>query len=239
MSDQACLALLLDAPLQSWGFASRFQRRTTALHPTRSGLLGMMCAALGLDKGGEEEKAFLARMEEVKITVIAIRRQPEGCSEPVEVRRLEDYHVTGGGYDDKSQTQSIPRKASGGPCDNPTLSYRQYLCDAKFGVVLAGPRRTLTEVAAGMRNPRWGVWLGRKSCIPAAPVLFGDLVSSADDAVAALEKATGRALTNAARIEEAESFAEGTDTLPDAPVNFAKREFKPRRIRQVPETVAR
>ena len=33
MSDTAYLALLLDAPLQSWGFSSRFQRRTTELHP--------------------------------------------------------------------------------------------------------------------------------------------------------------------------------------------------------------
>ena len=35
------LALVLDGPLQSWGFASRFQRRTTGLHPTKSGVLGL------------------------------------------------------------------------------------------------------------------------------------------------------------------------------------------------------
>jgi len=37
---------MLDAPLQSWGFASRFQRRTTGLHPTKSGVVGLLCAAL-------------------------------------------------------------------------------------------------------------------------------------------------------------------------------------------------
>ena len=45
------LALLLDGPLQSWGFSSRFQRRTTGLHPTKSGVIGMICAAMGLAKG--------------------------------------------------------------------------------------------------------------------------------------------------------------------------------------------
>ena len=47
MSDTAYLALLLDAPLQSWGFASRFQRRTTGLHPTKSGVIGLICCRDG------------------------------------------------------------------------------------------------------------------------------------------------------------------------------------------------
>lgn len=55
MSDTSYLALLLDAPLQSWGFASRFERRTTALHPTKSGIIGLICAAMGLAKGSAEE----------------------------------------------------------------------------------------------------------------------------------------------------------------------------------------
>ncbi len=45
----AYLALLLDAPLQSWGSESRFQRRTTALHPTKSGIIGMMMESFLVD----------------------------------------------------------------------------------------------------------------------------------------------------------------------------------------------
>ena len=58
-SDTAYLALLLDGPLQSWGFASRFQRRTTGLHPTKSGVVGLICAAMGLAKGSPEEHVTL------------------------------------------------------------------------------------------------------------------------------------------------------------------------------------
>ena len=59
MSSNAYLALLLDAPLQSWGFASRFQRRTTGLHPTKSGVIGLICAAMGIGKGTDAERETL------------------------------------------------------------------------------------------------------------------------------------------------------------------------------------
>jgi CRISPR system Cascade subunit CasD len=233
-AEYAYLALMLDAPLMSWGLASRFQRRATALHPTRSGILGMFCAALGVPKGSVEEVEWLSRLESTSLTVFAIPRQPEGCTRPLEIRRLEDYHTTGGGYDKKTHALWIPRKASGGPSDNATLSTRQYLLDAKFGVVLSGHRSTLDPLTEALLNPCWGVWFGRKNCLPAAPLLpGGGVVATMDDALTALGLA-GRSLEQFARVEEVASFADGTDTIMDAPVNFLTREFKPRRIRQGP-----
>lgn len=41
------LALVLAGPLQSWGSAARFARRTTEAAPTKSGVLGLLAAALG------------------------------------------------------------------------------------------------------------------------------------------------------------------------------------------------
>ena len=75
LTDTAYLALLLDAPLQSWGYESRFQRRTTGLHPTKSGVIGLICAAMGLAKGSEEERDMLPRLGELRMTSIAIPRQ--------------------------------------------------------------------------------------------------------------------------------------------------------------------
>lgn len=228
MSDPHWLALLLDAPLQSWGHSSRFQRRNTALHPTRSGVTGIICAALGLDKGSAGEAALLTQMETVKMTVFTIRRRNGGSGEALNIRRLEDFHTVTG-----------TRSADNKPKKDAVLTHRQYLCDAKFGVILAGPRETLATIAAGLRNPRWGIWFGRKNCIPAAPLLIADLLATQEDAVAALEKTAGTTLAGSARIEEVASFADGTDTLMDAPVNFGTREFKPRRIAQTPETAGR
>ncbi len=67
-------------------------------------------------------------------------------------------------------------------------------------------------------DPVWGIWLGRKTCIPSAPVLVG----LKDNQDAALRLLIGdKPLESFTRQEEVETFAEGRDTLPDAPVSFA------------------
>ena len=225
MSELVCLALMLDAPLMSWGFASRFQRRTTALFPIRSGVLGMICAALGADKGSITEAEWLARLDAIRLTVVTIPRTPNGAHQSLTIRRLDDFQTVSG-------TRSAENKIK----SDAVLTHREYLLDAKFGVILAGPRPTLEPVGEALRNPRWGVWFGRKNCLPAAPVLRGGgVVGTFAQALAALGLAD-RELAEFARVEEAASFADGTDTLMDAPVSFLTREFKPRRIlQQVPK----
>lgn len=222
MSNEAShLALMLDAPMMSWGFASRFARRTTALHPTRSAITGLICAALGVPKGSGAEREWLGRLESVELTVLVIPRQPDGCPEALPIRRLDDFHTVSG-----------TRNADGKMKKDAVISHRQYLLDARFAVILAGQASTLEEVATALRAPRWGVWFGRKSCIPAAPIVRG-VESTLEGAMSALGL-TGRKPEEFARVEEAGSFAEGTDTLMDMPVSFLTREFKPRRIFQQP-----
>jgi CRISPR system Cascade subunit CasD len=225
MSEQAFLALMLDAPFQSWGFSSRFQRRTTALHPTRSGIIGMICAALGVDKGSASEVDWLKRLESVSLTVLAISRQPEGCRDPLDIRRMEDFHTVLG-----------TRRASGAISKDAVISHRQYLLDAKYGVILTGSQATLEPVHVALDNPRWGVWFGRKNCIPAAPICRGGMKETLAEAMTELGLA-GKDLTQFASVTEVASFGDGTDTLMDVPVNFKTREFKPRRIIQQPMTV--
>lgn len=41
------LLLRLSGPLQSWGISSKFNRRTTGMEPSKSGVIGMLAAALG------------------------------------------------------------------------------------------------------------------------------------------------------------------------------------------------
>jgi CRISPR system Cascade subunit CasD len=247
MSERACLALLLDGPLQSWGFASRFQRRTTGLYPTKSGVVGMISAAMGLAKGSPEESVWLPRLAALKMTSITVPRQggPAGQPRRRMLLRLEDFHATGGGYDKATQPQFIPRRAAGGPCANPTLSYRQYLLEARFIVLLEGERETVERAAGGLRNPVWGVWFGRKSCLPAAPVLAG-VFDGAAPAWAELERKLelhdNGPLESYTRVSDAPDFAAGDDTLNDRPISFGDgessgpgaRRFAPRRIRIEP-----
>jgi CRISPR system Cascade subunit CasD len=52
------LLLRLAAPLQSWGASSRFARRTTEQQPTKSGVIGLLAAALGRQRTDPIEDLF-------------------------------------------------------------------------------------------------------------------------------------------------------------------------------------
>src|SRR5437667_11339910 len=107
MSNNACLALQLDGPMQSWGFASRFTRRTTALFPTKSGIVGLLAAAMGVDKFRSDETETIAHLAALRCTVLTLPRLQRG--EPLPVLRLEDFHTIGGGYDPEEDWRAMPR----------------------------------------------------------------------------------------------------------------------------------
>ena len=224
LSENKHLALRLEGPLQSWGFDSQYNRRNTGLMPTKSAIAGMCCAALGFNRGGAEERTFLEGFAAMRITTLAILRtvahrfNTAAGDVKLSAGRLQDYH-----------TVQNTRKADGGMKDC-HITYRQYLTDASFGVLIEGNADLLRQIADALSDPKWGVWLGRKTCIPSAPVLAGLRGSRAE----ALKLLIGdQPLESFTRQEDAESFAEGLDSLPDQPVSFASdgRTFAPRRVR--------
>ncbi len=214
MSEPAFLALYFDAPLQSWGYASKFDRRTSLSYPTRSGVIGLLCAALGIDRADTES---LSQLDALSVHVYALRQGG----------RLMDYHTVGGGYDPKTQRMSISRRAAGG-VGSTVQTRREYLESSRFGVIVAGDSETLSAIDNALRNPCWGMWLGRKACIPAARIpegVFGSLEDALKRlcAVAEVDKPL-RSIT------ETVDFADGNDTLQDRPLDFAARQFAPRRV---------
>jgi CRISPR system Cascade subunit CasD len=219
-ADTAYLALMLDAPLQSWGFSSRFQRRTTGLHPTKSGVIGLICAAMGIGKGTDSERETLPQLAALKMTSIAITR---------DFTRMEDFHTVLG-----------TRRASGKPNSDPVITRRQYLESARFGVILAGDRVLLERASTALLDPVWGVWFGRKSCIPALPIMVASVNIFGDAWKAILRKLEmdeDLPLETFTRIEEVTDFAAGTDSFNDQPLSFGRldssaegRAFAVRRI---------
>lgn len=237
MSNNACLVLLLDGPMQSWGFASRFTRRTTALHPTKSGIAGLLAAAMGVDKHGPDEAAIVARLAALQCTTVTLPKK-RGATE-LPMLRLQDYHTIGGGYDKGTDWMKKPRAANGATLET-VLSERHYLLDSRFGVLLQGECDWLEEIATKLRNPTWGLWLGRKCCIPATPLLVG-VGSDRDAAWQMLRKAAALEqdilMTQFDHVVEGET-ADGLDGewLNDSPVSFGApigERHAPRRIRQV------
>jgi len=214
--DNRFLALRLEGPLQSWGFDSQYNRRNTGLMPTKSAIAGICCAALGLPRGSGKEQDFLTSFRSVRMTAIAIPRQ--GAKKELPVRRLQDYHTV----------QNT--KTADGKNKDCHITHRQYLTDASFGVLLEGDAVFLGEIATALADPKWGIWLGRKTCIPSAPVLAG-LKENWEDALRFL--IGEKPLESFTRQEEVETFIEGRDSLPDTAVSFAieRRLFSPRRVR--------
>lgn len=227
------LALYLRAPLQSWGASSKFGDRGTLDAPTRSGLTGLLAAACGVDKNDEaRDRDWLDRAARLSFEVVGFKRGD----------RMTDYHTVGARYDkdDPWQKRMIPTTADGKPRGT-DLTHRDYLSDSVFGAVLSGDDALVAEMAAALANPVWGVWLGRKSCIPTEPV-FAGVFESDEAAHAALADRWRRSAeragktvveTTAAAFSVIEALPGETDeTVLDVPVSFAKREFHARGIRR-------
>jgi CRISPR system Cascade subunit CasD len=237
MSPEQHVALLLDGPLQSWGFSSRFQRRTTGMHPTKSAVTGLLAAALGVDKRAPGESAAIAALGKLRFTTITLPRPDPSEPDGRPIRRLEDYHTVEG-----------TRRASGKIDEGTVQTYRHYLLDARFGVILTVPSgwqwphgRGCEAITERLRDPVWGVWFGRKCCIPAAPVFIGGPFAAFEEAWQALLRAArlpeDSPLGAFTRVEEATSFGEGIDTINDQPVSYAKPNVHaPRRIRVLPKS---
>lgn len=246
-SNKSFLALRLESPLQSWGFDSQYHRRNTGLLPTKSAVAGMCCAALGAPRGSEREHEFLTAFRTVRMTAIAIPKSV--VKKELSVRRLQDYHTVGGGYDPNdlgerghitvSAEDGKPRAKKGQSLA--VLTHRQYLTDAAFGILLEGDAVLLGKIASALADPKWGIWLGRKTCIPSAPILPG-LRGNWGNPQGLLQKSQKDAqrlligekpLESFTRQEEVENFTEGRDSLPDTAVSFAteRRIFSPRRVR--------
>ena len=223
-SEKYYLAIRLIGPFQSWGFDSQYNRRNTGLMPTKSAIAGMCCAAFGYNRGCEEEKEFLVKFVKLQMTAIAIprilKRQVYSEEKKLELKvcRMQDYH-----------TVENTRDAKGNMKKHAILTNRQYLTDASFGIILEGGKELLQEIAKQLINPVWGIWLGRKTCVPTAPV-FAGLKGSKDEALELLGiNSIGKYTSQI----EVDVFAEGRDSISDNPISFEsdKRKFSPRRIK--------
>jgi len=232
------LLLWFEAPLQSWGSDSKFGRRDTLAFPTKSGVLGLVCSALG---AGGEQRTFLAEFATLNQTVISFVRAKQIENVAVKHDReplLRDFHMVGSGYDDQDPWASllIPKtskgkKAVGG---GTKITYRYYLQDAAFAVVLEVPIDKVETIAQALQNPVWDVYLGRKNCVPTDFIYRGTF----EKETVALEQADLMARQKN-RVEDFrvlhgtldEGEADEVFTINDVPIQFG--EDKRYRDRQV------
>lgn len=201
------LLLRLGGAMQSWGVQSRFGVRDTGLEPSKSGVLGLVCAALGIDRADDAGLAPLAALK------MGARVDREGALKV-------DYH-----------TAKDVMKAGGGTKDT-ELSNRYYLADALFLVGLAGDDLALLErIHAALRKPVWPMFLGRKAFVPGEPVWLEDGMKPGLDlpqALAGYRYLSERQPPDRLRLVLEDS--NGTLVRADQPFSFDERRFAQRRV---------
>lgn len=153
MSTHALL-LRLAGPMQAWGTHSRFEVRQTDADPSKSGVIGLVCAALGRPR--DEPVDDLAALH------FGVRVNREGL-------RSRDYQTAGAARDKADPARGI-YTASGTVGAN-LVTTRYYLADADFTAGFSGTDLDLLErIDRALRAPRWPLYLGRKAMPPGLPV---------------------------------------------------------------------
>lgn len=235
----------LEAPLQSWGHDSKFGRRDTLNFPTKSGILGLLCCALG---AGGEQRELLAELAPLKHKVLSfVRTRTESASqeqikcEPEPL--LRDFHMIGAGYDLKDPWQQLletrlssgeQRKSDG---KGTKMTYRYYLQDTFFAVVMEVPENRAENLAQALQNPVWDLYLGRKNCAP-TDFIYRGLFATQDEALnEALAIAEEKKLTENFRVLDGEYIEKGEVLiLNDVPIQFGEqKQYRDRYVTVVTE----
>jgi CRISPR system Cascade subunit CasD len=139
----------LSAPLQSWGgHESRVYQRATYRRPTKSGVIGIVASALG-------------RKRTDPIDDLAALKFGVRCDQINDSANLRDY-----------QTTLINEGKGGSEFNRPTERY--YLQNHVFVAALEGDAALIAEIDDALKTQRGGaLFLGRKSCVPDAPLHMG------------------------------------------------------------------
>ena len=216
---QRFLVLKLDGPMQAWGTHTYEDFRPSNLFPTRSGLLGLVGACLGVDRRDREELNDLAASVEFAVRMDRMALRPER-DDPKEkdALKLSDFH-----------TVLDARKVDGSANKNPVVSRREYLYDAVFTVAVGerpGALVSLDRIADALRRPAFTPVLGRRSCPIARPLLDGGPLE-ATDVKSLLAKV---APVGGVIYAEGELVSEQPMQIRDVPVHGRHRQFGTRRV---------
>lgn len=198
--------LRLEGPLQSWGVSSRFDERDTALEPTKSGVVGLCAAAMGIARDDVEALKPLAALR------LAVRIDRAGTLS-------RDFQTAGGGLFN-GQDYGV-RKASGSKGET-VISRRAYLADASFLAALGGDDHGLIErIDAALRAPHWPLFLGRRAFVSSVGIAAGVIDV---DPVAALERAPRHPRGDTGPLRLVVEVTEGGLPRTDQPLAFTSHD---------------
>ena len=147
------LLLPLDGPMQAWGDTGFGQIRGAGDFPSRSGVLGIVAAALGIPRA---DPALVALHDALRVHVAVVRAG--------EVAK--DFHTV--------ETREGKNK---------TLTWRDYHYDARFLSLIEGDADVLQSAMDALNAPVYTSFLGRRSCPPSTPLVASPIEGNPFDAL--------------------------------------------------------
>ncbi len=153
------LILRLSGPLQAWGQPTFEGTRPSASFPTRSGLLGLTGACLGIRRNDKTALQHLA--DSIRFAVRCDINAVDGHEIPV--TKLTDYHTVQNAREDYRGLKS----------HDTIQTWREYLCDAQFTVAVWCTENsfyTLQQLTDAVQKPYFTPYLGRRSCPLTCPL---------------------------------------------------------------------
>ncbi|MCL1603277.1 type I-E CRISPR-associated protein Cas5/CasD [Succinatimonas hippei] len=220
---KSVLLLWLEGPLQSWGYDSKFGVRETLPFPTKSGVIGLICCALGEKV---PQNGFLKELASSSMEVKAYKNKVNEKTEQVFSFIMRDFQTIGTDYDENDPFENlmIPKKSDGKKPvgSGAMITYRYAIQNGKFAVFLEYERDLAQTVYKALQTPKWDLYLGRKAYIPTEFISQGIFNSKED----ALEKL--RQLLESKNLTEDFSVVEGiydacdVMLLNDVPVSLGR-----------------
>jgi CRISPR system Cascade subunit CasD len=177
------LCFRLWGPMSSWGDITVGEQRSSWSRPSRSGVLGLIAAALGIERSNGEAHGQLE-----KGLGLALRVARLGIP-------LRDYHTAQSPTSFKNSRWATRRdELSEASNLNTILSERSYLTDLDATILLwrrqGSDVPSLLEIKRSLEEPRFVLYLGRKSCPLGLPIKAHFLdAASPLDALAAYDAA--------------------------------------------------
>ena len=179
------LILNLEAPLMAFGGETIDNYSVVRRFPAASMLTGMFANALGWRR---IERESHQRLQDRLVFAARIDREPHGGL------HMRDFQTAAINKNDEGwTTRGFPETRAGGPntYNSPTLRYRDYFADMRVTVVLrlqpADAAPTLNELAQVLDSPARPLFIGRKPCLPSAPLLASEEARRFADGGTALE----------------------------------------------------
>ena len=161
------ILMKLAGPLQSWGTRSHFETRHTDFYPSKSAVIGMIAASLGLRRDEDEGIQKLNDLD------FAVRIDRQGLL-------LRDYHTA-------------RKYKPNGDFDRTYVTNRYYLEDAVFVVAVGHQDEAwIDSIVRGLEAPYFQPFMGRRSLPVPADFLLEVTKTDVIEALRNLPRQAGR-----------------------------------------------